>query len=88
MDTMIEWNGYRIWVTAIAYRNLERGYLCEFETMREVKQYIKENYPHLSDVKYEYIAAEEIDEDGNVNPPCYGKTKAEALKKLKKVLTN
>ena len=56
--------------------------------MREVKQYIKENYPHLSDVKYEYIAAEEIDEDGNVNPPCYGKTKAEALKKLKKVLTN
>ena len=85
---MIEWNGYRIWVTAIAYRNLERGYLCKFDTMREVKDFVKENYPHLHDIKYEYIAAEEIDEDGNVNPPCYGKTKAEALNKLKKVLAD
>ena len=83
---MIEWNGYRIWVWAIAYRNLNRGYLCEFETMREVKKYIKENYPHLDDVKYQYIAAEEIDDDGNVNPPCYGNTKAEAVGKLKRVL--
>ena len=83
----IEWNGYRIWVWAIAYRKLSDGYICEFETMREVKQYIKENYPHLDDVTYAYIAAEEIDEEGNVNPPCYGKTKAEALNKLKKVLT-
>ena len=79
--------GYRIWVTAIAYRNLEHGYLCEFDTMREVKNFIKENYPHLRDVKYEYIAAEEIDEDGNLNPPCYGNTKAEAVRKLKKVLS-
>ena len=84
---MIEWNGYRIWVTAIAYRNLERGYLCEFDTMREVKEYVNEHYPYLDDVKYKYIAAEEIDEYGNVNPPCYGKTKAEALNKLKKVLS-
>ena len=88
MDAMIEWNGYRIWVTAIAYRDLDNGYLCEFDTMREVKQYIKENYPHLGGVTYAYIAAEEIDEEGNVNPPCYGKTKAEALNKLKKVLTD
>lgn len=83
---MIEWNGYRIWITAVAYRDLERGYLAEGETMKEVKQKVKEEYPHLRGVTYEYTAAEEIDDMGNVNPPCYGKTKAEALKKLKKVL--
>lgn len=85
---MIEWNGYRIWVWAIAYVKLSDGYLCEFETMREVKKYIKENYPDLDGVKYACIAAEEVDEDGNVNIPCYGKTEAEALNKLKKVLTD
>ena len=55
--------------------------------MREVKKFIKENYPHLDDIKYRYIAAEEIDDDGNVNPPCYGNTRAEAVGKLKKVLS-
>ena len=83
---MIEWNGYRIWIWAIAYTDLKDGYLCEFETMREVKKYIEENYPHLDNVKYKYIAAEEIDESGNVNMPCYGNTKTEALNKLKKLL--
>ena len=56
--------------------------------MREVKKFIKENYPHLDDIKYRYIASEEIDDDGNVNPPCYGNTRAEAVGKLKKVLQN
>lgn len=83
---MIEWNGYRIWIWAIAYTDLKDGYLCEFETMREVKKYIEENYSHLDNVKYKYIAAEEIDESGNVNMPCYGNTKAEALNRLKKLL--
>lgn len=83
---MIEWNGYRIWMWAIAYTDLKDGYLCEFETMREMKKYIEENYPHLDNVKYKYIAAEEIDESGNVNMPCYGNTKAEAVNRLKKLL--
>lgn len=83
---MIEWNGYRIWVWATAYRCGSGEYLCEFETMREVKSYVRENYSWLDDVSYVYCAAEEIDKDGNINPPCHGKTKAEALRKLKKVL--
>lgn len=84
---MIEWNGYRIWVWATAYRKDVGEYLCEFDTMREVKSYIKEHYPWLDDVSYVYCAAEEIDDDGNINPPCHGKTKAEAVSKLKKVLS-
>lgn len=84
---MIEWNGYKIWVLAIAYRESDGRYLCEFDTMREVKKYIKENYPHLDDVEYRWIAQEEIDDEGNVNCPCYGKTKAQAIGRLKKLLS-
>lgn len=83
---MIEWNGYRIHVWAIAYRDLEHGYLCEYDTMKEVKNHVKENFPDLDDVTFKWCAAEEVDDEGNMNPPCWGDTRAEAVRELKRTL--
>lgn len=53
----------------------------EFDTLREAKKEYSQWY-----YDFWYLAAEEIDNDGNLNPACWGKTKAKALRKLKKAL--
>ena len=53
----------------------------EFETINEARKC----YPS-SQFDFWYLAAEVINEDGDVNPACWGRTKKEALMKLKKAL--
>lgn len=59
----------------------------EKDTMKEAKKYAKEN--NLKEVvEYWYLASEIINEKGDVNPACWGKTRHEAINKLKRVLGN
>lgn len=51
--------------------------------MREAKQFAKENDLTPS---YWYLAAEIINEDGDLNPAVWGKSREEAVGKLKKLL--
>lgn len=57
--------------------------IYECETMREAKQFAKENDLTPS---YWYLAAEIINEDGDLNPAVWGKSREEAVGKLKKLL--
>lgn len=55
-----------------------------FDTMRQAKKYVKEN--DIGNVDYWYLAAETINEDGDVNPAIWDKSRAEAIRRLKKLL--
>jgi hypothetical protein len=51
--------------------------------MAEAKAYAKEEG---LDADYWYMAAEEINANGDLGSACWGKTRSEALSKLKKAL--
>ena len=51
--------------------------------MAEAKAYAKEEG---LDADYWYMAAEEINSNGDLGAACWGKTRSEALSKLKKAL--
>ena len=57
----------------------------EFGSMAEARKYIKEENL-FSDCECWYLAAETINEQGDLNPAYWGKNKNEAVNKLKKVL--
>lgn len=52
--------------------------------MKVAREFVKnEGY---SNVEFWYLAAETINEQGDLNPACWARTKKEAISKLKKVL--
>lgn len=70
--------------TNVAVCNSNRDIIDEFDTMKEAKNFVKkEGY---FDVEYWYLAAETINEQGDLNMAYWGKTKKEAVDKLKKIL--
>ena len=55
------------------------------DSVSEAKSFVKEeNYNGLVD--YWYLAAETINEDGDTNPAFWGKSRNEAISRLKRVL--
>lgn len=88
----VKYKGYTIliWVAVVIPRSCSEDIqsmttLEEFDTLKEAKAFIKEeNLSDVADIRY--LAAEEIDNDGNVNPACWRKTRKEALDALKKIL--
>ena len=78
----ISYKGYTIHVTVAVCHSDTQEILDEFDNVREAKAYIKE----IGHGEIWYLAAEEIDADGNVNPATWGKTYKEALDRLKKCL--
>jgi hypothetical protein len=72
-----------IFVT-VAVCDTERNILAEFDSMKEARTFVKnEGY---SNVEFWYLAAETINEQGDLNPACWARTKKEAIAKLKKAL--
>ena len=55
----------------------------EFDSMKDAKAFVKEEG---LDADYWYMAAEEINANGDLGSACWGKTRSEALSKLKKAL--
>ncbi len=72
-----------IFVT-IAVCNSNRDIIEEFDSMKEAKYFVKKD--GYDNVEYWYLAAETINEAGDLNSACWGKTRKEAINKLKKVL--
>jgi len=79
MKNEINWNGYTIcrWVVAM----VEGRVIGEYDSMAEAKKAMKG-----SSCTFKYAAAEEINEDGDVNPAVYGDSIKEVMDKLKSVL--
>jgi len=79
MNNEIKWKGYTIcrWVVAM----IDDTILGEFDSMVDAKKAMKG-----APCTFKYAAAEEINEDGDVNPAVYGDTLKEAMDKLKSVL--
>ena len=80
MKNEIKYKGYTIcrWVAVFAGADI-----CdEFDTMKEARG----AYKGVKGARFKYAAAEEINEDGDVNPAVYGATLKEATNKLKKLL--
>lgn len=80
MKNEVKWKGYTIyrWVTVLEHNEP----IQEFDSMAEAKAYFK----GLTGYTFKYAAAEQINDDGDVNPAVYGDTLQEAMNKLKKVL--
>lgn len=76
----MKYKGYEINVSVAVCPEGTRDITEEFDTLREAKK----EYPHGYD--FWYLAAEVINKNGDLNPACWGKTKAEALRKLKRAL--
>ena len=55
------------------------------EIMKEARKYVKDE-GYKDSIEYWYLAAEIINEDGDINPAVWAKSKAEAVRKLKKLL--
>lgn len=74
--------GYEICICiAVCYENTQ--YIVdEFDTMQEAKK----AYKGKNGYDFWYLAAEYINEDGDTNPACWGKTKKETIDRLKKAL--
>lgn len=78
---MTKIKGYEIEVSvAVCYAGTV-DIIEEFDSLRDAKKEYKGN-----DYDYWFLAAEVIDEEGNVNTACWGKTRKEALDALRKVL--
>lgn len=60
--------------------------IAEKDTIKEARRYAKEN--ELENVEYWYLASEIINEKGDINIPCWGRTRNEALEKLRKLIGN
>lgn len=58
--------------------------IAEKDTIKQARRYTKEN--KLKNVEYWYLASEIINERGDVNIPCWGRTRNEALGKLRKLI--
>ena len=54
-------------------------------SMKEARKYVKDE-GYKDSIEYWYLAAEIINEDGDINPAVWAKSKAEAVRKLKKLL--
>lgn len=80
-NVYVRYKGYDIVVSIAICRKGTYDIIAEYFTMHEAK---KDYNVNLFD--FWYLAAEIIDKDGNVNPACWGKTRKEAVDKLKSVL--
>lgn len=80
MRNVIKWKDYTIWRWVIVLAGAD--IIEEFESMAEAKK----EYKGTPGVRYKYAAAEQINEDGDVNPAVYGNTLAEVTIKLKRTL--
>lgn len=78
----MKYNGYEICVSiAVCYEGTQ--YIVdEFDTMQEAKK----AYKGQQGYEFWYLAAEYINKDGDTNPACWGKTRKEALDRLKNAL--
>lgn len=77
------YKGYNIQITVAVCYSGTQNVIDEFDTMAEAKAYAKEEG---LDADYWYMAAEEINVNGDLGSACWGKTRSEALSKLKKAL--
>ena len=78
-----KYKDYEIMITVAVCYSGTQNVVDEFDTMAEAKAYAKEEG---LDADYWYMAAEEINANGDLGPACWGKTRSEALSKLKKAL--
>ena len=80
MKNQIKYKSYTIarWVTV--FENGEP--VGEFDSMADAKAY----YTNPDGYEFKYAAAEEINDDGDVNPAVYGDTLKEVTDKLKAIL--
>lgn len=78
----MKYKGYEICVcVAVCYANTQ--YIAdEFDTMQEARK----AYKNKKGYSFWYLAAEVINDRVDLNPACWGKTKNEALTRLKKAL--
>ena len=77
------YKGYNIQISVAVCYSGTQTVVDEFDTMAEAKAYAKEEG---LDADYWYMAAEEINANGDLGSACWGKTRSEALSKLKKAL--
>ena len=78
----ISYKGYTFHVTVAVCHYDTQEIIDEFDNVSEAKANIKE----IGHGGVWYLAAEEIDVNGNINPATWGKTYKEALVRLKKSL--
>lgn len=79
--------GYEVAVTCAACIPGTRHVVQEAESKPELKRLVRENEDKpFSYYDIWYLAAEYINDRGDVNPACWGRTRQEAIKKLKNVL--
>lgn len=62
----------------------DKDIIAEFDTKKEARRYVKDE--GYNNVEYWYLASEVINQNGDVNPACWGKTRQEAIEKLKKLM--
>ena len=81
MKNEVKWKGYTIvrWVTVFWGGEP----VDEFDTMADANASF---YKKAGGYEFKYAAAEQINDDGDVNPAVYGDTLKEVMDKLKKVL--
>ena len=79
MKNVIKWKGYTIFRWAVAM--IEGRVIGEYDSMADAKKAMKG-----TPCTFKYAAAEEINDDGDVNPAVYGDTLKEVMDKLKSVL--
>ena len=77
------YNDYQIEISIAVCYSGTLDVIDEFDTMAEAKAYVKEE---SLDADYWYLAAEVINANGDVGAACWGKTRSEAVNKLKKAL--
>lgn len=75
-------NAYNVDICIRVCQKGTYSFLDEFDTKKEAKEAGYNEY----DYDYWYLAAEVINERGDVNPACWGRTRKEALEKLKNAL--
>lgn len=80
MKNEVKWKGYTIcrWVAVFWGEEI----IGEYDSMPEAKK----EWSFKDGITYKYAAAEEINEDGDVNPAVYGDSIKEVMDKLKSVL--
>ena len=83
MENRIDWNGFHVWRWFVVVDE-DDNIIQEFfdETPKNAKRYAK----CFDDYRVRIAAAEEINEDGDLNPAVYGDTLRDAMSKLKRAL--
>ena len=79
MKNEVKWKGYTIWRWVVAM--IDDYIIGEFDSMTDAKKAMK-GAPCV----FMYAAAEEINDDGDVNPAVYCDTLNEVMNKIKSVL--